>query len=89
MAKFNAVMRALDKIDRSLDRKIKSDLMRIDCVEQYKSLEGGKTEVIKKMEKFAAQGWELRAFGWANGFQGGWYAMMTRHLRGPGVGKWK
>ena len=53
----------------------------LDRVEQYKSIEGTKAEVLKQMEKWACRGWWLKAFGWSNGFQGCWYAVMTRELR--------
>lgn len=69
-------------------KRVERELNEIDCVEQYKSLEGEKKSVLKQMEKWAARGWRLHAFGWANGFQGGWYALMTRDLRGKGVGNW-
>jgi hypothetical protein len=66
----------------------KLELREIDCIEQYKSLEGEKDSVLKQMDKWAARGWTLNAFGWSNGFQGLWYALMTRNLRGKGVGRW-
>lgn len=50
-------------------------------VQQYKSLEGNKKEVLKEMGKLASRGWRVNSFGWSNGFQGGWYALMTRDLR--------
>ena len=82
-------MKALDKLDRSVDRLAKKRLNEIDCVETYKSLEGDKKDVLKQMDKWASHGWTCLSFGWANGFQGGWYALMIRHLRGPGAGTWK
>jgi hypothetical protein len=84
----NAVMRQLRKMDAADARLRKTELNRIDCVEQYKSLEGEKRHVLKQMDKFAARGWTLKAFGWSNGFQGLWYALMVRDLRGKGVGRW-
>ena len=90
MSSHNAVMKALDKIDRSLDRKIKMEVGRIDCVEQHKLLENlERRKLMKDMERLAQRGWTVQSFGWSNGFQGGWYALMVRDLRGPGVGQWK
>lgn len=51
-------------------------------VEQYKSFDGDKAYVLKEMDKWAARGWKLKSFGWSNGFQGGWYALMTRLIGG-------
>jgi hypothetical protein len=50
----------------------------VNRIEQYKSLEGEKGHVLKQMDKWAARGWTLKAFGWSNGFQGLWYALMVR-----------
>lgn len=49
-------------------------------VEQYKSIEGEKSYVLKQMKRRGARGWHLKSFGWSNGFQGGWYALMTRMI---------
>lgn len=89
----SVVIQALDKIDRSLDRqakKAKMELKRIDCVEQHKFLENlERRKLLGEMERFAQRGWTVQSFGWANGFQGGWYALMVRDLRDAGVGSWK
>lgn len=53
-------------------------LNRPDFVEQHKSIESmDKQEVLKEIDRLAQHGWRLHSFGWSNGFQGGWYAVMT------------
>lgn len=32
------------------------------------------------MDRLAQKGWRVQSFGWSNGFQGGWYALMTIHF---------
>jgi hypothetical protein len=51
---------------------------RPEFVEQYLSIEGmDKMKVLKQIDRLAQKGWRLHSFGWSNGFQGGWYAVMT------------
>ena len=72
-------------------RKIQAELHEIDCAQEYKSLEEcerGKKWLLKEMAKLAHRGWRVAAFGFSNGFQGGWYALMTRDIHGKGVGGW-
>ncbi len=63
-------------MNAALRRKIERELDKPGCVELYESIEGGKVAVLKKMRKLALKGWRVVTFGWANGFQGGWYALM-------------
>lgn len=35
-------------------------------------------KLLQEMNKLGKSGWRVQAFGWSNGFQGGWYALMTR-----------
>jgi hypothetical protein len=69
------------KLTRAELREMTRTMNRIDIVQQFKSIEGTKKQVLKEMNRWAARGWRLNAFGWANGFQGGWYALMVRDLR--------
>jgi len=48
-------------------------------LEEYKSLEGSKEDILKNMRLLAKRGWRIQSFGWSNGFQGGWYALMVRN----------
>lgn len=50
-----------------------------EIVEQYQSIQDvEKAKVLKEMERLAQIGWRIQSFGWSNGLQGGWYALMTR-----------
>lgn len=34
-------------------------------------------KVMKEVDRLSLYGWRVQSFGWANGFQGGWYCLMT------------
>lgn len=54
-------------------------LERSEFLEEYKSIESmEKRDVLREMKKLSRRGWRVQSFGWSNGFQGGWYALMTR-----------
>lgn len=70
---------AMPSVISSLDKFMKHSGKRLPkVVQQYKSLEGAdKTRVLKEMDRLAQKGWRIQSFGWSNGFQGGWYALMV------------
>lgn len=53
----------------------------VRIVEQHKSLENmSKKKLLKEIDRLAQYGWRVQSFGWSNGFQGGWYCLMTMHI---------
>ena len=53
-------------------------LHRPEFVEQLKSLENSdKRKLLKEIDRLQQYGWRLHSFGYSNGFQGGWYAVLV------------